>query len=153
MAIVERIKLARHRWGRFASTSFHENIDPKIVAKFYVTIVQTVLSFGSETWVMSTKMMQRLNSFHHRCARCIAREHIHRNSDGTWSHPPSSKVLESCGLSPISTCIAKHRTTLLTHCAIDHINLCKECLAKTVSDRRTCWWQIPSDSKNNLQTR
>ena len=102
---------------------FHENTDPKIVARFHMTTVQTVLLFGSETWVTSTKMMQRLNSFHHRCARCIAREHIHRNSDGTWSHPPSSKVLEICGLSPISTYIAKRRTDLLNHCATDHSKL------------------------------
>jgi hypothetical protein len=83
------------------------------MARFYLAVVQAKLLYGAETWVLSQSLLRRLESFHARCARTLAHRPIHRNADGTWEHPHTDEVLERCGLSPISTYIAKRKTRLL----------------------------------------
>ena len=68
-------------------------------AKFYKAIVQSVLLYGSETWVLSPAVMARLEGFHIHAAYRIAKEHTpRRGMNRQWIYPPSNKVLEECGM-------------------------------------------------------
>jgi hypothetical protein len=50
---------------------------PWVSAKFYKAIVQSVLLYGSETWVLSPAVMARLKGFHIRRAYRMAKNTHH----------------------------------------------------------------------------
>ena len=82
---------------------------------FYKAVVQSVLLYGSESWVLTERMKGMLDTFHHKCARFIAQEYIHQDEHGEWHYPPSAAVLEKCGLQPLSEYIARRRETVTNY--------------------------------------
>ena len=62
---------ARKRWGTVSRVLVRDGANPKTMAMFYKAVVQSVLLFGSETWVISERMLKALSGFHHRAARRI----------------------------------------------------------------------------------
>jgi hypothetical protein len=56
----------------------------------------------SESWLSSNTFIQRLTSFHRRCARYAAGQHIRQNDPNNpeeeWTYPPTDTVLEAAGL-------------------------------------------------------
>ena len=79
---------------------------------FYKAIVQAVLLYGAETWVVADRMLKLLDSFHHKCARHIAQDPIHQKPDGTWHTPCSQDVLQQCGLFSMSEYIRRRKETI-----------------------------------------
>ena len=119
-----------------------DGADALAMARLYLAVVQAKLLFGSETWVLSERALGRLERFHARCARYIARRHIRKLPDGTWLCPPTNEVLDQCGLSPIATYIAKRKTTLLNNYAIPSSSLYRQCITSTPvgsGARRQMW--------------
>jgi hypothetical protein len=143
LAVTSNIKKARQCWGRLSRILTREGANPRVMARFYVTVIEAVLLYGSETWVLSSRLLRRLNSFHNRCARHLAHRHIRRLPDGTWEHPSTNEVLDLCGLSPISTYIAKRQTSLLHRYAIPYSAMYNRCLdskATSSSSNHLVWW-------------
>ena len=69
-----------------------EGADPKIVGHFFKAVlqavVQAVLLFGAETWVLIPQIERALCSFQHRVARRLARNQSRRRVVGIWDYPP-----------------------------------------------------------------
>jgi hypothetical protein len=65
-------------WARVGQVLHKENAPPQISAKFYKAILQSVLLYGSETWVLSTAALARLEGFHLRAAYRMAKKHVPR---------------------------------------------------------------------------
>jgi len=66
-------------------------------------------------------------------------KHTHWLSDGSWECPCTNEVLgDCCGLSPIATYIAKHKTRLLNRYAEPHSTLYQQCITSTRSSREWC---------------
>ena len=83
-AIEANLRKARAKWAMFKKLLTREHMSRKVMGYFYKAIVQSILLFGAETWVVSEKNMRKLRSFHRRCARIIVNRHITCKSDGTW---------------------------------------------------------------------
>ena len=79
---------------------------------FYKAIVQAVLLYAAETWVLTERMMIALNTFHHRVARYIAGEHIQLLPNGEWKLPRSEEVLEKSGLYRIEEYVKRRKLTI-----------------------------------------
>ena len=58
--VLRNIWRARQVWGRLGKFLRREGVYSIILAKFYRAVVQVVLLFGSETWVLTTAMIQKL---------------------------------------------------------------------------------------------
>jgi hypothetical protein len=86
-AIDRKIQRARGVWARLGKLLSREGANPIAMGIFYKVIVQSVLLYGSESWVITKSKMVQLRSFHRRCARYIARTHIRQEEDGTWILP------------------------------------------------------------------
>ena len=116
------------------------------MGRFYRTVIQQTLLFGAETWVLSKRAQSRLERFHVRCARGIAHRPIRRNADGSWHHPPTDEVLETCHLQPLSVYIQRRRHTLFEHYAESHCDLYRECLKiPGPTPGSLCWWKLGMD--------
>jgi len=75
--------------------------------------VQSVLLYGSETWVLSPAALARLEGFHICAAYRMATEHVPRQGPlQQWVYPSSEAVLEECGMHTIEHYIDVRRETI-----------------------------------------
>jgi hypothetical protein len=142
-AVSLNISKATRTWFGMYRILSSDGADSKTMARFYLAVVQAKLLYGSETWVLSRRLLDRLEHFHARCARYIAHRHIRRLPDNTWEYPPTLEILDACSLSTIQTYIAKRKTTLLNHYAQSHSALYRRCITSTPigsGAHRQMWW-------------
>jgi hypothetical protein len=140
-AIMYNLQRAREKWGRIGRILSKRSANPKVMGTFYKTIVQSVLLYGSETWVVSKQMMKILRSFHRRCSRYIMGKHIWQDSNGEWHQPSSKEVLEGAGLKTVEEYIEQRKITLMHF--VKGRPIYHECLSSTplVSNvNQLVWW-------------
>jgi hypothetical protein len=63
-AVRSQIKKARGIWALVSQILRAENAPPKVSAKFYKAVVQSVLLYGSKTWNLTKAALARLEGFH-----------------------------------------------------------------------------------------
>ena len=73
-AVLRNIRKARKVWGGLGNLLRREGADPVVSSKFYPALVQALLFFGSETWVLTATMMQRLEGAHVSFLRKVTRK-------------------------------------------------------------------------------
>ena len=113
--VESQITKARARWWRIAKILKNEGASAKIMSRFYVATVQAILLYGAESWVLTNRLIQKLNSFHLRAVRHMTGEHIRKQQGGTWEYPDHSTLLKKCELEPIMAYVERRRTTLWTY--------------------------------------
>ena len=77
-----------------------------------MAVVQAVILFGSEMWVMNPWMEKALEGFHHRAVRRMAGMGTKSQQYETWVYPPIWEVLETMGLDEIGVYIYHHQNTV-----------------------------------------
>jgi hypothetical protein len=143
LAIKRNLRKAHKKWGRFGKLLCHEGAKPKTMAKFYLAVVQAVLLYGAtnSTRIVSKRALNRLRSFHHRCARYITRRHIRKDENDEWICPTSAEVLELVGLKTIDEYITKRKNTLKRYATSRAIYLeCERSRPLTTSAAPLVWW-------------
>jgi hypothetical protein len=144
-AINRNLNRARWKWGSIGRILSKENANPKSMATFYKAIVQSVLLYGSESWVLTKRMLLSLESFHRRCARFITGRHIIENADGTWTYPGSAETLSQAGMYPMGEYIRRRVLTVMGYSKERLIY--KQCIESTPlanSVNQLVWWKIIS---------
>ncbi len=112
-AVRNQICKARGTWARIGQVLRRENAPPRVSAKFYKAIVQSVLLYGSKTWVLSPAFMARLEGFHIRAAYRMAKRHVpRRGTNHQWVYPSLEAVLGECGMHTIQHYIDVQRETI-----------------------------------------
>jgi hypothetical protein len=138
-AVQRNLRKARARWGRIAKLLKRQGANPVVMGRFYLAVVQAVLLYGSESWVLTEREKASLRTFHHRSARHISRCHIRQGTDGTWIYPASSEVLATAGLLPIDEYIARRKATIKIYVEDRPIfQRCQALQTRTVNRKR--WW-------------
>ena len=89
----------------------------RLTGIFYVAVVQAVLLFGSETWVMTPYMDKALKGFHHRVVRRMEGMGPKRQHDGIYVYPPIGVALATVGLDEIRVYIARRQNTVAQYIA------------------------------------
>ena len=116
-ALRKNMAKARTRWANVSKVLKADGAPRKARAMFYKAVVQTVLLFGSETWVLTTPMKKLLDGFHHRVARQISGLTPYYTGHGEWYYPPREDALRECGLHPMAEYISRRRRYLVQHVA------------------------------------
>jgi hypothetical protein len=76
-----------------------DNTPPKVSAKFYKAVVQSVLLYGSKTWNLMTTTLAWLEGFHICAAYRMAEKYKPRKGPNHgWVYPRSSNILQECGM-------------------------------------------------------
>ena len=89
-----------------------EGADRRKVGRFYVVMVQAVLLFGSETWVLTPRLEKSLEGFHHRAVWRMAGMGPKRQCDGTWVYKPIEAALAMVGMEEIGAYIDRRQNTI-----------------------------------------
>ena len=146
-AIRAQMRKARATWARVGQVLRRENVSPFVAARFYQAVVQAILLYGSESWVLSKTAMARLEGFHIRCAYRMAKEHVpKRGPDRVWIYPRSEDVLKECGMKRMEEYILIRRQTVAEYVATRPIlDECKRSERKRGAIPRQWWWEQPMD--------
>ena len=93
-AIRKNLSKARSRWAREKRILINSKCTPKVMGYFYKAIIQSVLLYGSESWVISESMFKKLESFNNKVARGISKCYIIPNPEdpSKWIYPDSAVV-------------------------------------------------------------
>ena len=65
-----------------------EGADARTSVQIYLAVVQLVLIYGSDTWVMTPCIGRVLGRSHYRVARRLKGRQPWRGKDGVWTYPP-----------------------------------------------------------------
>jgi hypothetical protein len=147
-AINRNLAKAQAAWGRLGKILSKEKANSKAMASIYKTVIQAVLLYGSESWVLNSDMERKLQSFHRRCARFITGQHIRPNQDGTWTCPSSEEVLSQAGLWTIQEYIQRRKNTVKKFAfSTSAYQTCKTSRPLASNPNQKIWWQnsLPSN--------
>ena len=88
-----------------------EGADPRTSGRLYVALVQYLLLFGSETWVVMSHIFRAMWSLHNRGPRQISGRMPQRLENLGWDYPLIGEALEDAGLETIGIHInLRHNT-------------------------------------------
>lgn len=137
---------ARQRWSMTSRVLSREGASPRISAMFYKAIIQTVLLYGSETWVISGDIMNALRSFHHSVARRLTGRYPYQHPDsGDWIYPSITHTLAQAGMFTIEEYLRRRFLYLGQHAKTSLI--LQDCLTSLLAyrtTRRLFWWNQES---------
>jgi hypothetical protein len=120
---------------------------------FYKVIVQTVLLYGSESWVLGTQIRRKLNSFHNRCSRFITGKHIsYKKEADVWIYPSSKLTLLEADLLGIDDYIDKRKNTIWGYVEDgDLLKVCKFWEGITRGDNTLMWWKEGTNETEQMK--
>lgn len=142
-ALFANINKARGKWALISRPLLRTGVSTRVIGMFYKAIVQSVLLYGSETWVVTPQMLKMLDGFHHRIARRITNKMPTRLGNDTWHYPPIQEALDDAGLYTITEYIQRRQNTIAQYIANRPIH--QLCVATNASNtsRAIRWWNQP----------
>jgi hypothetical protein len=120
-----------------------DNTLPKVSAKFYKAVVQSVLLYGSKTWDLTTTALARLEGFHICAAYQMAEKHKPmKGPNHGWVYPWSSDILQKCSMATILHYINIRRATIFRYVVDRPIyEVCREGEWRRGLPPRQWWWE------------
>ena len=115
-AIHMNLKKARSRWASLSRVLVREGSTPRISGLFYKAVVQAVLLYGCESWVLTDKVWKTLESFHNRAARRISRKMPYKVGED-WVYPPIAEAREEAGFYTIQHYVEKRQNRVAAYIA------------------------------------
>ena len=118
-----------------------------------MAIVQAVLLYGADSWVISKKDWQKLESFHNRALRYMTGQHIRKEGD-EWKYPNHTVLEGQCQLFPIQTYIKRRRGTLWKYLKEYRKELVEEMEKASVPPKnvnKILWWKQPYITKEEMK--
>ena len=79
---------------------------------FYIAVTQAVLFFGSETWVLTTKIENSLDTFQGRVARNLTGRQPRCGKDGKRYYPSLVETMKEMEIVRIWTSILQRQNTV-----------------------------------------
>ena len=151
--IDDQLKKTRKRWTCIAKILKREGANAACMGKFYLTIVQAVLLYGADSWVVKRDDLRKLQSFHSRAIRYMTGTHIQKRTSGEWEYPDHDKLLKKCRLFPIEEYIKRRRGTLMKFLEDYRGNLLAEakiCGRHCRDVNKIIWWQQDYRTKTEM---
>ena len=141
-AVAGNIKKARQRWGRLARVLVREGADPKVSRTFYIAVKQAVLLFGSETWVLTSKMEKALDTFQARVERTLTGRQPRNGIYRTCYYPSLAGAMKKVGIVRIWTSILRRKNTVAQFIATRSIlDLCEKVNKRPGARVSRRWWE------------
>ena len=107
-------------------------------------VVQAMLPFGSNIWVLVPRLEKSLAGFHHQATRQMAGMGLKRQPYRIWVYPPIGVALAMMGIEDIGLYIPCHKNMIAQYivtCPI--MDLCLETEQKPGMCLSRRWWEHP----------
>ena len=83
-AVVRNLENVRAVWRRMTRILSREGAEPQVSGFFFKSVIQSVLLFGAETWIVNPCMGRVLGGFQDQVARRLTVQLPWRRSDRKW---------------------------------------------------------------------
>ena len=135
------MRKARKIWTRMTRILVREGSDPSISGLFFNAVVQEVLLFGSETWILTPHIERALGSFQQRVVRRISGRQPSWRGKGRWGYPPLASAMEEAGFEEIRVYITRRQNTVAQYIATRPIlDLCERSVRRLGAWVYQRWW-------------
>ena len=142
LLVVDNIGKARKSWGRLSWILIREGEDTRVSGDYYKAVAQAVLLFGAETWVLTPRMEQDLDRFHHRVARRLTGRKPRRRGDGSWAYPTLEETMGEAGFKEIRKSVTRRQNTVAQYIATQPIlDLCERSNRRPGARVYRRWWE------------
>lgn len=142
-AIRANLAKARTVWKKFHKLLRGQNMSPRVCGMFFKAVIQAVLLYGSESWVLTDSALRCLEGFVYQAACSMARQHRKRRDQqtGEYFYPASKDVYEEVGLYTVAEYIKRRRQTVANYIRDRPIfDLCMEGERQRGTRPRKWWW-------------
>ena len=116
-AVAGNLGKERKRWGLLHLILSREGANQRVSGNFFKTVVQQVLLFGAETWVVTPRMERALHAFMHGAAIRIMGRQPRRVWDGKWFYPSLEGAMKEAGFKDVQTSISRRQNTVIQYIA------------------------------------
>ena len=99
------------KWNYVANILKRDGKGGKCMAACYLEILQAVLLYDSESWIVSGRDHKNLRIFHQRVVQHMTGRHIQKVEDG-WEYQCNEVLLSERRLFPIKSYVERRRGTL-----------------------------------------
>ena len=82
-------------------------------ASFYRAVVQAIILYRSETWVLWESMAKRIEGTHMEFLRMITGKRAKKLGDGKWETPGVEGIQEASGNKPSRVYIERRKATMV----------------------------------------
>ena len=111
-AVRRNVGKAHRVWSRLGKLLRREGADPQISEMFYLAVLQAVLLFGAETWVLLTEMSRKLEGLHVGFLRQVTGQKAKWQREGTWRSVAAADVIKESGTHTLLLYIDKRQATV-----------------------------------------
>ena len=118
-----------------------EGANKRVSGNLFKSVVQQVLLFGAETWVVTPRTERALNSFIYGAARRITGRQPLIGWDGTWFYPSLEGAMKEAGFTDVRTSINRRHNTVAQYIATRPLlELCKGTTQIGRARVKMRWW-------------
>ena len=111
-AVVRNLRRARQNWVRMTRILIREVSDAQAPGQIYLAVVQSIIMYGSETWVLTPRMKIVLGGFHHRVARRLMGRQPRKVRGVGWVYPSLDDTMGETGLQEVETYVYCRQNTV-----------------------------------------
>ena len=98
--VVHTLRKAQKKWARLLRVLVRKGSDGHASGLLYVVLVQAVLMYESEMWVIYPRIRRKLDGFHYRAVHRLMGQHTRKKKCGTLGLPPLAEDMVEEGTSP-----------------------------------------------------
>ena len=112
-AVVGNLCKARKRWEHLSRTLGRQGGNKKVSRMFIKAMVQVVLCFGAETWVMNPCTGRALGGFQHRVVQRINGRNTLQLLNRIWEYPPLETDMKEVGFEYLEAYVIMRKNTVM----------------------------------------
>ena len=116
-ALYHNLSKTRKWWEMAEKVVRKTEAEVRVQRMIYKEIVQSVLLYGRDIWVVMRAMLKVLEGLYHRTARRVAEMTERRTTSGEWEWPPVDNSLDTVGILPIKEYIQRRQSTIAAQVA------------------------------------
>ena len=106
-ALVRNFSRARAVWKRMTKILIREGAEPRVSGFFFKAVVQAVLLFRAETWVVTSCMGRVLGGFQYQVVQRLTGRIPRRKTDGNWYYTLAETARDELGFQKMEKYIRK----------------------------------------------
>ena len=88
-------------WARLTSVLSREGEDACTSVQMYLAVVQSVILYRSETWVMTPCVGRVLGGLHHRVVHRLTGRQPRQGRYNVWLYPPMKDAISESGIQEV----------------------------------------------------
>ena len=118
-----------------------EGAESRVSGFFFKYVIQSVLLFGAEKWVVTPRMGRVLGSFQEQVAQRLAGRIPWRRAHRNWDYTPEEAARGESGCETMEAYIWQSQNTVAQYSAMQSLlNLCKATERMQGEQVGTQWW-------------